>query len=79
MISGMALPSTPSLMAIAMAATQEPSLAILSTYLGHVDPAIHTGISRPHRNCWSWPAIGLSVTSEVTHDRTCHDFAGVLH
>ena len=78
MISGMASPSIPSLMATRQAnpgpawRSCQP-ISVMSTL------PIPTGIFRPHRNCWGWPAIGLSATLEVTHDRTCHDFAGVLH
>ena len=76
---GMALPSIPSLTAIAMAATRAPGLRSCRPISATSTLAIHTGISRPRRSCWSWPVTGWSVTSEVTHDRTCHDLAGVLH
>ncbi|WP_280944329.1 MULTISPECIES: tyrosine-type recombinase/integrase [Mesorhizobium] len=54
-------------------------LALLSTFLGHVDPARRTGISRRHRNCCNWPVIVWNDGSEAAHDRPQRDFAGVLH
>jgi len=54
-------------------------MAILSTYLGHVDPANTYWYLSAAPELLGWPAIGLSATLEVTHDRTCHDSAGLLH
>ena len=65
--------------AIAMAATRSPACACCRPISATSTRARHTGTSRPLRNCWSWRVSGWSVTSEVAHDRTRHDLAGVLH
>ena len=78
MISGMALPSIPSLMATRQANLGSAWRSCQPTSVMSTLP-IPTGICRPHRNCWGWLAIGLSATLEVMHDRSGHDFAGFLH
>ena len=49
--SATASPSAPCSTGTATAATSRPGWRLLSTYLGHVDPATPTGISRRRRSC----------------------------
>ena len=88
MMFGMVMPSTPSSTATGLASPGQARAAqtrwgaalrscqpILAMSI--LPPLIGTCL--PHPNCWGWPGAGSSVTLAVTHDRTCHDLAGLLH
>ena len=57
----------------------EARLPLLSTYLGHVDPADTYGYLTPPRSCCDLPPASSKGSREVGHDTARPDAAGVLH